>query len=172
MSQTHTTKNQPTQPDHHTATIADMTELSALDLMQLQQQAEERYQKAKRFQQWVNGAIARKFEAQAKTQRTLSGKETGVVHFEVDGVRISTDRVKKLSWDQDQLAEIAQRIARAGDDPTEFLTITYAVAERTYTAWPEQVRRVFAPARTFNTKNPTYKLSLASSRAVRQGGVQ
>jgi hypothetical protein len=41
---------------------------------------------------------------------------------------------KKPVWDQARLAEIAQRISTSGDNPAEFLDISYKVAERKYTA--------------------------------------
>ena len=78
----------------------------------------------------------------------------------MEGVRVTADLPKKPVWDQKKLSEIAERITANGDDPTEYLDITYKVAERKYTAWPENLREVFAPARTLKTGKPTLQLIL------------
>lgn len=146
--------------------VSEMTGLSAKDLMQLQKEAAESFRQAKALKDWVDGAIALKYEAQAKALRTQLGKDTGTVHFEDDGVRVTADLPKKPIWDQKELAEIAGRIAANGDDPAEFLDITYKVAERKYTAWPESLREVFAAARTLKTGKPTFKLTEAEGGAA------
>lgn len=76
-------------------------------------------------------------------------------------VRITCDLPKRPSWDQKKLADIAKRIAVDGDDPAEYLDITYKVAERKYTAWPETLRQAFTPARTLKMGKPTFKLAIA-----------
>jgi hypothetical protein len=139
--------------------VADMTVLAAQDLMRLQLAAAEYLRKAKDLKDWIDGAIALKYDAQAKALRAQLGKDTGTVHFDNGGIRITNDLPKKPVWDQKKLSEIAARIAANGDDPTEFLDIAYKVAERKYTAWPESLREVFAPARTLKTGRPTFRLS-------------
>ncbi len=146
--------------------VSEMTGLSAQDLMQLQKEAAESLRQAKDLKDWVDGAIALKYEAQAKALRARLGKDTGTVHFEDDGVRVTADLPKKPVWDQQRLAEIAGRIATSGDNPSEFLDITYKVAERKYSAWPENLRQVFAPARTLKTGKPTFKLTKAEGGAA------
>ncbi len=138
--------------------VAEMTGLPAQDLLQLQSAAVDLFRQAKDLKEWIDGAIALKYDAQAKALRVQLGKDTGTVHFDDDGVRITADLPKKPVWDQKKLSEIAERIATSGDDLTEYLDITYKVAERKYTAWPENLREVFAPARTLKTGKPTFQL--------------
>ncbi len=138
--------------------VAEMTGLSAEDLAQLQSSAADLFRQARDLKDWIDGAIALKYDAQAKALRARLGKDTGTVHFDDDGVRITADLPKKPVWDQKKLSEIAERINASGDDPTEYLDITYKVAERKYTAWPEHLREVFAPARTLRTGKPTFQL--------------
>ena len=138
--------------------VAEMTGLPAKDLMQLQAAATKAQQKAKDLKDWINGAIALKYEVQAKELRAQMGKDTGTVHFDDDGVRVTTNLPKKPVWDQKKLSEIAKRITDNGDDPSEYLDITYKVAERKYTAWPESLRESFAPARTLKTGKATFQL--------------
>lgn len=148
-----------TLEDAKVFSVAEMTGLPAKDLMQLQMAATKALQKAKELKDWIDGSISLKYESQAKALRNQLGKDTGTVHFEEGGVRITNDLPKKPVWDQKQLAEIAERIAADGDDPAEYLDIAYKVAERKYTAWPENLRRAFAPARTLKTGKATFKLA-------------
>jgi hypothetical protein len=74
---------------------------------------------------------------------------------------------KRVEWDQDRLAAVVDRIRAAGDDPAEYVEVTYKVPERAYTAWPEHIRTAFTAARTVRTGKPTFKLTLTGA----EGGV-
>ena len=139
--------------------VTEMAELPAKDLMRLQSEAVKALQKSKALKDWIDGVIALKYDAQTQSLRAQMGKDTGTVHFDDDGIRVTSDLPKKPVWDQTKLSEIARRIAANGDDPSEYLDITYKVAERKYTAWPESLRSEFAPARTLKTAKPTFKLT-------------
>lgn len=85
-------------------------------------------------------------------------KDTGTVHIQADGYDLAGDRPKKVKWDQAELKAIAARIEAAGDDPTEYLDITYTMQERRYTALPASMAKVFAPARTVEPGALTIKM--------------
>ena len=147
-----------TLEDTKGCSVAELTGLPAKELMQLQASATDSLQKAKELKDWIDGSIALKYEVQTKALRAQTGKDTGTVHFDDDGVRVTTNLPKKPVWDQKKLSEIARRITASGDDPSEYLDITYKVAERKYTAWPESLRESFAPARTLKTGKATFQL--------------
>jgi len=150
-----------TLEDAKVFSVAEMTGLPAQDLMQIQLAAKQALQKTKDLKDWIDGSIALKYASQAKALRPQLGKDTGTVNFDDDGIRITCDLPKRPSWDQKKLADIAKRIAADGDDPAEYLDITYKVAERKYTAWPETLRQAFTPARTLKMGKPTFKLAIA-----------
>ncbi|GAB3542084.1 hypothetical protein GCM10027343_13510 [Noviherbaspirillum agri] len=85
---------------------------------------------------------------------------TGVVHFDDGHVRITADLPKKVDWDQKRLSEITQRIAANGDDPSEYVEISYRISETKFNAWPESIKSAFAPARTLKTGKPGFRLAL------------
>jgi hypothetical protein len=39
------------------------------------------------------------------------------------------------------LAAVVHQISAAGDNPSEYVDVTYKVAERKFTAWPEHIRQ-------------------------------
>lgn len=144
--------------------MGELSGISALELMYVQAEAANYLRNAKELKDWIDGAIALKYDQKTSDLRKQLGKETGTVNFDDDGVRVSSDLPKKPVWDQARLAEIAQRISASGDNPAEFLDISYKVAERKYTAWPESLRTVFEPARTLKTGKPTFRLSIAEEK--------
>jgi hypothetical protein len=146
--------------------MAELANLSALDLMRIQEEAEDAFRAAKNCKAWIEGAIELKYEEQAQTLRQQIGKDTGTVHFDDNGIRITADLPKKPVWDQTQLAEISERIRIGGDNPHEFIDITYKVPERKYTAWPDHLRKAFEPARTLKTGKPIFRLSISGETAA------
>jgi hypothetical protein len=89
-------------------------------------------------------------------------KDTGTLNFVSEGVQIKAVVEKKVEWDQKELASIWHKIVTTGDKPEEYITRkeTYTVPEKSYTAWPEQIRAVFLPARTLTPKPPRFELSI------------
>jgi hypothetical protein len=74
-----------------------------------------------------------------------------------------------VEWDQARLARLAEEIRTGGENPLDYLEIAFKVPERAYTAWPERIRKAFEPARTVHTSRPTYRLTLLSETAQRDG---
>ncbi|HRF73947.1 MAG TPA: hypothetical protein PL117_14355 [Accumulibacter sp.] len=80
-------------------------------------------------------------------------------------LRLAADLPKKVEWDQKQLVAIARRIAATGDDPSEYLDLTYRVSETRFTAWPKSLKTAFAPARTVKTGKAGFRLALLKEKA-------
>lgn len=96
----------------------------------------------------------------ARAQLLEAGKDTGTIHLNDGDLAITAEIKKSVSWDQEQLAGIAQRIAQNGDDPAEYIDVKYTVSERKFAAWPETLRRPFEAARTIKSAKPTFRLAL------------
>lgn len=80
-------------------------------------------------------------------------KDTGKVTVSVDiGWNLSLNRVKTVSWDQEQLAALYSRIEQSGDNPEVYIkrvvSTSYKVAEAAYKSWPPEIQSAFEPART------------------------
>ena len=72
------------------------------------------------------------------------------------------DLPKRVDWNQEKLAQIAQNIADSGEDPAEFIDTKFSVSERKFGALPEAWRKGFEPART--VKVGVLRLRLVSGR--------
>lgn len=148
-------------PDQVLATPAgDLAALQSDALFQLKNDAADLLSAAKAIVEHIDRALDLKYADRAHAMRLAAGKDTGVVHFDDGHVRITADLPKRIEWDQQRLAEVVRRIANGGEDPTEYVEISYRVSETKFNAWPESLKSAFAPARTLKTGKPGFRLAL------------
>lgn len=148
-------------PDQVLATPAgELAERSGESLFQLKADAADLLAAAKAIVDHVDRALDLRYAQRAHQLRLVAGKDTGVVHFDDGHVRITADLPKKVEWDQAQLTDITRRIAASGEDPGEYVEISYRISETKFNAWPETLKSAFAPARTLKTGKPGFRLAL------------
>ena len=153
-------------PDQILATPANvLMEQSAETLFHLKGNAADFLSMAKAVAERVDLALELKYAEGAQQLRLAAGKDTGVIHFDDGHVRITADLPKKVEWDQAKLADITRRIAASGEDPAQYVEISYRVSETKFGAWPESIKAAFAPARTLKTGKPGFRLALLQGDA-------
>lgn len=155
-----TIPNHITLTDIHAMPIGEIAALPADQLALLQEAAQQNLQRARTVSDWLEGAIALKYADRAAECRRDAGKDTGTVRLNDGNVKVTADLPKRIDWDQAMLAQIAENIAAAGEDPAEFIETTLKVSERKYAALPESWRKGFEPARTVRTGKPKFRLVL------------
>ena len=149
----------PEMPPEEIAAMA--AEILAL----LQRDSDAALSAAKATKAHLDAALVLRYAERAAAARRAAGKDTGTVRLEDDGVTVVADLPKRIRWDQAQLAGLAERIRATGEDPADYVEITYKVPERRYAAWPPAIREDFAPARTVETGSLKIELQL-------EGGAQ
>jgi hypothetical protein len=152
--------NRPTLDALRHMPVSDIIALPAEHLALLQTDAREALDAAKRMQDWIEAAIALRFEQRAVGARAAAGKDAGTVRFHDGAVEIAADLTKRVDWDQARLAKLITQIRAGGEDPAEYVETSFKVSERAYIAWPERIRAAFEPARTVRTGRQTFKLTL------------
>lgn len=157
--------NRPRFGDIRTMPAREIAALPAAVLALLQEEAEEAAKGARTVADWLNGAIALRYAERAAAARAAEGKDTGKVRFEDAGVTVVAELPKRVEWDQARLAEMVERIRAAGEDPTDYVEISFKVPERRYAASPPALREGFARARTVRTAKPTFRLSINPEEA-------
>ena len=160
-------RNHPTLDDMRLLPINQVIDLPAEHLALLQEEARSRLDIAKRALDWIEGAIAMRYEQRAIGARAAAGKDTGTVRFQDGNVEVTADLPKKVEWDQRRLAALTEQIRTGGEGPGEYVEVSFKVAERAYAAWPERIRAAFQPARTVRTGLATYRLAILSETALR-----
>ncbi|PWS34581.1 hypothetical protein DFH01_23875 [Falsiroseomonas bella] len=162
-----TRSNRPSLGTVRTMPVGDVIALPAEHLALLQSDAREALDAAKRTLDWIEGAIALRYEQRAIGARAAAGKDTGAIRFQDGSVEVSAELPKRVEWDQRRLAALADHIRAGGEDPAEYLEVSFKVSERAYTAWPDRIRKAFEPARTVRTGKPVYRLTMCSERELR-----
>jgi len=148
-------------PDQVLVTPAgELAERSSESLFKLKSDAADLLAAAKAIVEHVDRALDLRYAQRAHQLRLAAGKDTGVVHFDDGQVRITADLPKKVEWDQAKLNDITRRIAANGEDPSEYVEISYRISETKFNAWPETLKTAFAPARTLKTGKPGFRLAL------------
>lgn len=107
-----------------------------------------------------HAALDQRYAEQAAAIRQSAGKDFGVCHLADGPLRITVDVPKKVVWDQTQLADIAQRIAAAGDKVGDYVEIDYSIPETRFNAWPSTLKETFAKARTVKPGKASYRIAL------------
>ena len=137
--------------------VGDVVALPADQLMLLQEDVDENLRRAKLAKERLNGALLLKYGERAADLRREAGKDAGTVRLADGDVTVIADLPKKIEWDQAQLSALVERIRSGGEDPAEYVSTRLEVAERAFTAWPEAIRQLFAPARTVRTGKPSFR---------------
>lgn len=150
--------NVPKFEDLDRLSIGEIADMPPDLLLALQEAAASETARVKRLKDRFEAALAQRYGAATEVERAAQGKTSGTVRVEDDGIVVIADLPKKVSWDQDRLAAMAERIRAAGDDPTEYIEIAYRVPERRYGAWPDAMREGFAAARSETTGKPVFRL--------------
>lgn len=150
--------NTPALADLERLALGDIAALPPDVLLDLQTTAHDETARVKKLRDRLDAGIAQRYEVAAAAERATQGKTSGTVRVEDDGIVVIADLPKKVTWDQDHLATMAERIRAAGDDPAEYLEVSYRVPERRYGAWPEAMRDGFAAARSETTGKPLFRL--------------
>lgn len=143
--------NTPTVDDLPGLGLQDIAQLPVELLAILQRDVDERIKRDKAAKARLDGALTVRYATRAAEERRAAGKDTGTIRFDDGDFTVVADLPKRVEWDQARLAAMVERIRAAGDDPSEYVEISFKVPERAYAAWPEAIRQGFEPARTVKT---------------------
>ncbi|MCA0872197.1 hypothetical protein LCL97_15260 [Seohaeicola saemankumensis] len=158
-------ENAPTADDLLSLSSTEIADLPVELLAVLQREIDEQLKAVKTAKTRLDSALTVRYAARADEERRAAGKDTGTVRFDDGDFTVVADLPKRVEWDQDRLAAMVERIRAAGDDPTEYVDISFKVPERKYTAWPDAIRTGFEPART--VKVGALKVTIEPSEAAK-----
>jgi hypothetical protein len=104
--------------------------------------------------------LDQRFGDQGRTALRDSGRDFGTAHISDGPLHIKFEQPKKVSWNQKQLAEIAERIVSSGEKVEGYIDVKLAVSESRYTNWPPALQQQFAAARTVEPGKPSFTLTI------------
>ena len=148
-----------------------LSRLSSEELFALKHEAVRIATAAKANVEIIDTALSLKYTDRAQLLRLQAGKDTGAVTFADGLVKVTADLPKKVEWDQTMLAKIAENITKGGDDPKEFIELSYHVSESKFNAWNSALKAAFLPARTVNTGKANFKLVMDAETVAQHARV-
>lgn len=100
----------------------------------------------------IKDAILSIYEVQLGMAYIQKAEPFGTVNFEDEGLKITFNTPKKVTWDQEKLAEIYKE---AGD---EYIRVSYDVSETAYKGWNQAIKDELMAARTVEPGTITIKV--------------
>ena len=104
--------NRPSFDDIRSMPIGEIAALPGIHLALLQEDAEAALAAARTLKDWLEGAIALRYADRAAELRREQGKDTGTARFADGDVVVVADLLKKVEWDQAQLAALVALVER------------------------------------------------------------
>ena len=141
--------------------LGELADLSAEELSSLQVQANDHLTNSKRQKDWIDSAISLKYQEQSCNIRNLNDKITGTINFNDGDFKVTSNISKRIEWNQERLKEAVSEIKEFGDNPYEYVNISYKVPESNYNSWPEHIKKFFRPARLLKTSKESFKIESA-----------
>ncbi len=141
-------ENAPRVDDLTSMPLQEIAVLPVELLAILQREIDEALKRGKAAKARFDAGLAVRYASRAAEERQAQAKDTGTVRFDDGDFTVVADLPKRVDWDQDGLAAMVECIRDAGDDPADYVDVSFKVPERKYVAWPEAIRVGFEPART------------------------
>jgi hypothetical protein len=140
-------------------TEADLAALTAEQLQEIDSNLEQTVEWVKKTKAKTYNAMERRYAKKERAARSKAEKDFGTVHFQDGPIRVTVERRKRVSWDQNQLAKMARRITARGERVEDYLDVEYSIPETRFTSWPRELREQFGPARIVNPGKATCTLT-------------
>lgn len=144
--------------------MSQLTNLPPAQLVEADANLDHLIDWAKKTRTKLDAALDQRYGEQGRTALRDSGRDFGTTHISDGPLHIKFELPKKVSWNQKQLAEIAERIVSSGEKIEAYIDVKLAVSESRYINWPPALQQQFAAARTVETGKPSFTLNLDSEQ--------
>lgn len=140
--------------------VSQLAQLSPAEKLEVDVNLDKAIAWLKQARTKLDAALKQCYEEQAKAALLESGRNFGTAHITDGPLRIKFDLPKKVTWDQKQLSDIAERVAASGDQVKSYIDVKLSVSESRYTNWPPTLQQQFSTARTVEPGKPAFTLSI------------
>lgn len=113
-----------------------------------------------------DAALEQSYGQQARAALVESGRDFGTAHISEGALQIEFNLPKRVSWDQQQLIAMAERIVACGERVQDYLDVDLSVSESRYKHLSDALKAQFDAARTVKPGKPSFALTLADEEAL------
>lgn len=143
--------------------VSELASLPPAQKAEISRNLDEALDWLKKARTKFDAALDAAYGERARAARLEAGKDFGVIHLTDGPLRVTVDQPKRASWDQEQLAAIAGRIAASGERVEDYLDVEFCVPEARFNNWPPTLRTQFEAARTVKPGKPSFRLALVQN---------
>ena len=140
--------------------VGQLAALPAVQKAKIDKNLDEALDWLKKARTKFDAALDQRYGKQARAELHESGRDFGTAHISDGPLHLKFELPKKVTWNQQQLVEIAERIVASGEKVEGYLDIKLSVSESRYTNWPPALQQQFAAARTVDSGKPSFTLSI------------
>lgn len=141
--------------------ISQLAQLSPEQKQEIDTNLNEALAWLKQIRAKFDAALEQRYGEQARKALMDSGRDVGTTHI-TDGVlHIKFELPKRVSWDQQQLSTIAERLVAAGERIQDYMDVEFTVAESKFNNWPTTLKEQFAKARSVKPGKAKFLLTIA-----------
>ena len=138
------------------AKSTEISQLSSGDLRSLMERLTEMAECLKKRKNLLEDGLNLKFNQIAQDKLKLDGRDTGTIRFDDGAYTIVAEMPKKVVWDQEKLETIIDKIPAA--ERKHYVKATYAIDERKYLSWSDDLRKFFDEARSVHLGKPKFQI--------------
>lgn len=138
------------------AKSTEISQLSSEGLRSLMERLNEMAECLKKRKALLEDGLNLKFNQIAQDKLKLDGRDTGTIRFDDGAYTIVAEMPKKVVWDQEKLETIIDKIP-AGERK-QYVKATYAIDERKYLSWSDDLRKFFDDARSVHLGKPKFQI--------------
>ena len=120
---------------------------------------------AKKARTKIDAALEQRYGEQARKELTDSGRDVGTTHITDGPLHVKFELPKRVSWDQQQLSVMAERIVASGERVQDYMDVELSVSESRFNNWPPALKEQFASARTVKPGKAKFLLALNDGEA-------
>ena len=142
--------------------VAQLAAAPIQDFLDAERNVDEAVAYLKQLRSKLDAAKLQRFGELARAALRESGRDFGTAHISDGPLRIKFELPKKVSWNQQQLAEISERIVASGERVDVYIDVKLSVSESRFTNWPPALQQQFSAARTVDSGKPSFTLSFDS----------
>lgn len=138
--------------------VKELSKLEIFDLADLNDQLNKLINHTKELKEKFEDALNLRFSEIVKENLKRENKDTGTAKFFENGLQITAEVPKKVTWDSEKISEIIKTISE--EKCKAIIKTTHVIDERKYAQLSPEDKNLFADARTVTPGKTKFKISI------------